>query len=367
LKVATSAANSPERRAEIDGLRALAVLSVALGHACKLVAGPIAVFVAHAGTRGVDLFFVLSGFCLSYPLLQNLREHGRPLPRIAAFLRRRIARIAPPYYAALLLFGALSFTRFGMPEWPGLHLSTPHLLHELGLDALFLTNAGPIPNPDFWTLSIEMRWYIFLPLILALYVRSRVLFAALGLALYADYASPYAIADAGTMPCFMLGIVAADLALRRYTWTEHFWPAALAMLALAGWWQRSTPDVDQGNWLWHVTSFAVVLAVVGNAFLRRAFSARALVAVGVASYSIYLVHHPLIEAFAYAGFPVPLAFALAIVCGFAFWRLVEEPFLRPRVRRAVEDALAFRWIARAFRKGEPTALPRAADSPAIRS
>jgi peptidoglycan/LPS O-acetylase OafA/YrhL len=216
-------------------------------------------------------------------------------------------------------------------------------------------------------LSIEMRWYIFLPLILALYVRSRVLFAALGLALYADYASPYGIADAGTMPCFMLGIVAADLALRRAAWTQHCWLAALAMLGIAAWWQRSTSDVDQGNWLWHVAAFAVVVAVVGNTSLRRAFSARPLVAVGIASYSIYLVHHPLIEAFASAGLPVPLALALAIGCGFAFWRLVEEPFLRPRVRKAIEAALRFRWVARAFGREKPTVLPRASESPAVHS
>jgi peptidoglycan/LPS O-acetylase OafA/YrhL len=349
-------------------LRALAVLSVALGHACKLVAGPAAVFVANAGTRGVDLFFVLSGLCLSYPLLQNLRERGRPLPRIPAFLRRRFARIAPPYYAALALLGALSYTHFGMPQWPGLHLSTPHLLRELGLDALFLTNAGPIPDTDFWTLGVEMRWYVLLPLVLALYVRSRVLFAILGLALYADYASPFGIADAGTMPCFMLGIVAADFALRRPAWSAHVWPLALLALAFALWQQSTTNDVDQGNWVWHVAAFALVASVVGNAALRRAFSAPALVAVGVASYSIYLVHHPLVQSFVQAGVPVPLAFGLALACGFAFWRLIEVPCLRANVRGAIEDALRFDWLRRALAKREATpALPRAGDSPVVRS
>jgi peptidoglycan/LPS O-acetylase OafA/YrhL len=356
-------ADRTARRPEIDGLRAVAVLAVVLAHGVDPGLGP---FWCDVGSRGVDLFFVLSGFCLSYPYLAH--ADAKPLPTIGEFLRHRFARIAPPYYVALVLFGALAFTQFGLPTWPERVPGALARLRELGLDAVFLTNAMPMHNADFWTLGVEMRWYVLLPLVLALYVRSRVLFAILGLALYADYASPFGIADAGTMPCFMLGIVAADFALRRPAWSAHVWPLALLALAFALWQQSTTNDVDQGNWVWHVAAFALVASVVGNAALRRAFSAPALVAVGVASYSIYLVHHPLVQSFVQAGVPVPLAFGLALACGFAFWRLIEVPCLRANVRGAIEDALRFDWLRRALAKREATpALPPSGDSPVVRS
>ncbi len=55
------------------------------------------------GAHGVDLFFVLSGFCLSYPVLQSLRAEHAARFNITRYFAKRIVRIVPPYYAAIAL------------------------------------------------------------------------------------------------------------------------------------------------------------------------------------------------------------------------------------------------------------------------
>lgn len=99
------------RLAHIDGLRAIAVLGVVMHHIAKydhhLATSPW----RHAlreGAHGVDLFFVISGFCLSYPLIVRMHGAGDATLRVAHYFARRLVRIVPPYYAAvaalLLLF-----------------------------------------------------------------------------------------------------------------------------------------------------------------------------------------------------------------------------------------------------------------------
>src|SRR5581483_4819865 len=81
--------------------------------------GFVARFLLH-GNHGVDLFFVLSGFCLSYPTLAKLRTEGTASFEIARYAAHRLVRIVPPYWlaiAATLLFGlAISKMGYALPE-----------------------------------------------------------------------------------------------------------------------------------------------------------------------------------------------------------------------------------------------------------
>ena len=82
--------HSVEYRADIDGLRAVAVLSVLLFHS-NLSLGPL---LFRGGFLGVDVFFVISGFLITSILCRELKETGRI--SIARFYDRRLRRIAPP-------------------------------------------------------------------------------------------------------------------------------------------------------------------------------------------------------------------------------------------------------------------------------
>jgi exopolysaccharide production protein ExoZ len=280
------------------------------------------------GARGVDLFFVISGLCLSLPVLRA----GRSLER-SRFWVNRFWRIVPPYWVALAIFAALSVTAFGLPS-----AQTPKRSFELFQEALFLTGFNPAYNSSFWTLEFETHWYIFFPFILALFMKSRALFFALILGLYLWYLTPVRVPDAGMLPCFMLGIVAADLYLRGLIRSKLWLAVAAATLALAII-LRSASD-DHGDPLWHAAAFFVVLAGLGAA--SKVLSWKPLAFIGVASYSIYLIHGPVL-AWTHDTLHAPMILAalVSVAAGIAFWALIERPMSKPGFRDAV--ASIFPW------------------------
>jgi peptidoglycan/LPS O-acetylase OafA/YrhL len=154
------------RIASVDGLRALAVLGVVWFHVWQafgnipwtLPVGPHHLSLNEPlsiGQTGVDLFFVISGFCmyLMYARKQSVftwRGYGD-------FLQRRLLRIGPAYYAALVFFSI------------GFLLADGHLpLRNLLANALWLPSAahhGPDYPAPFWSLSVEWGFYIILPVL----------------------------------------------------------------------------------------------------------------------------------------------------------------------------------------------------------
>jgi peptidoglycan/LPS O-acetylase OafA/YrhL len=79
------------------------------------------------GSHGVELFFVLSGFCLAYPTLAKLRA-GKGSFDVARYAAHRIVRIAPPYYIAMGVFAVLSLA-FGYHLE---RLTSINLLRQIG-------------------------------------------------------------------------------------------------------------------------------------------------------------------------------------------------------------------------------------------
>jgi len=321
------ATGSPSGRlAAVDGLRAVAVLAVVAHHAGLLPHG--------YGTRGVDLFFVISGFCLSLPTLLALQA-GKPfLFDRWRFGLGRVARIVPPYYAALALFGVLSWTSFGLPS-----VLQPATRFEWLEDALFWTSTAPAYNASFWTLGVEALWYVLFPATLTLYVRSKAGFAAVALFAYLGYWVDPDLVAVGALPCFMLGIVAADLYARGKASSPLYAVLALATLVAA---TLTDPSTFHGHPIWHVAAFFTLLAGVGA--LRRVASWRPLAAIGVASYSIYLIHQPVVLYLTRYNIPWAMCAALGVGAGVAFWFAVERPALawqaRAKDRRRAVQAVA---------------------------
>ena len=192
---ASAASRAPERpvghgteaagyRADIDGLRAVAVLLVLAFHAAP---GTLS-----GGFIGVDVFFVISGFLISSILFRSLQA-GRF--SYVEFYVRRIRRIFPAL-VTVLLFTAVA----------GAWLLLPSDLHQLGrhvaAGALFVSNlvlytesgyfdsaAETKPLLHLWSLGIEEQFYIVWPIALALLwkLRGRLVYviAALALASFA--------------------------------------------------------------------------------------------------------------------------------------------------------------------------------------
>jgi peptidoglycan/LPS O-acetylase OafA/YrhL len=144
----------PKHRPELDGLRAVAALAVLLFH--EQAPG------FQGGARGLDIFFVLSGYLVTGVIWRELEQTGRL--HLGAFLTRRILRLAPALYvviAAHLILTPLLTPQFAQYAWQDALYAATYLQEY----ASYPRNA-PSAIGHAWSLSIEMQFYILWPLLL---------------------------------------------------------------------------------------------------------------------------------------------------------------------------------------------------------
>jgi peptidoglycan/LPS O-acetylase OafA/YrhL len=155
------ALSHPSYRADIDGLRSIAVLSVVAFHAAPEF--------LRGGFIGVDIFFVISGFLISSIIFSNLENNSFSL---RDFYARRIRRIFPALILVLATTFAIGwysllpdeFAQFGKHLSAGaLFISNFALWNEAGY---FDAAAETKPLLHLWSLGIEEQFYIFWPALL---------------------------------------------------------------------------------------------------------------------------------------------------------------------------------------------------------
>lgn len=147
-------------RPEIQGLRAIAVCSVALFHVWP--------WLAPGGYVGVDVFFVISGFLITGVLLREVEDTGRM--DLLGFYVRRARRLLPAAMLVLLLVGLATPLYLPSALWRD---GTNELVHSAfqlenwrlaakAIDYLAMTSA-PSPVQHYWSLSIEEQFYVVWP------------------------------------------------------------------------------------------------------------------------------------------------------------------------------------------------------------
>jgi len=347
----------PKYRADIDGLRAVAVLSVLAFHAFPLR--------FQGGFVGVDVFFVISGFLISSILLGSL-EHGGF--GFAAFYARRVKRIFPALLtvmACVLAFGwCVLFT--GEFRQLGLHLaggagfvSNLLLWSETGY---FDSAADLKPLLHLWSLAIEEQFYIFWPLLLwlasgrkrgLLLVTLAIAALSFGWNLHLAWRDPTADFYSPATRCWelMLGGLLAYLQAHRPDWNQG-WRHAQSMLGLAlmaaALLLIDRASVFPGAWALLPTLAAACLIAAGPAALvnRTLLASRPMVWFGLISYPLYLWHWPILS---YArilnGAEVARSYriaavALSILLAWLTLRLIELPLRRAAPRRATAALVA---------------------------
>lgn len=122
---------------------------------------------AKYGWLGVHIFFVISGFIIPYSLYQyrySIRDYFR-------FLGKRIARLHPPYLVSMVVVLAIGYTLALFPAWKLPDFSWQQLLsHFFYLNDLL---GKPWINVVYWTLGIELQWYLLLGLVFPLIAHRR--------------------------------------------------------------------------------------------------------------------------------------------------------------------------------------------------
>jgi peptidoglycan/LPS O-acetylase OafA/YrhL len=223
----------------MDGLRGIAILLVVACHGAKYTMDFHQGWSYHAlteGGHGVDLFFVTSGFCLAYPILRQRFDTGVIKFDVLRFYCRRIVRIVPAYWVAFLALLAVSLyivAHGGFVPWPAVKLPTSF---GNGASQLFFLNSATNLCGSFWTLAVEFRWYIVFPLIMWLYVRwPATIYALMAATLAVYHFTPLRELDFATLPGFLLGITAADLAIRGNS-VNRFAPALFVLAVAASLW-----------------------------------------------------------------------------------------------------------------------------------
>jgi peptidoglycan/LPS O-acetylase OafA/YrhL len=150
-------------RADIEGMRAVAVVLVVLGHAVPALVG--------GGFVGVDVFFVISGFLITGLLAAELDRRGRI--RLAAFYGRRARRLLPAAVLVLLASLLLAYlavprTRWAATGWDVVASALYVMNWRLAGQAVDYLAADDVPSlvQHYWSLAVEEQFYLLWPLLL---------------------------------------------------------------------------------------------------------------------------------------------------------------------------------------------------------
>lgn len=378
---------SGHRYRSLDGLRGVAALSVVLYHALLVVPAVSVLYIEKAdatpltpewwlfrtplrlvmpGHEAVLIFFVLSGFVLTLPLLTH-----RQSPRsILAYYGRRILRLYVPVWGAvafaLLLAVAVPRDPSVGSSWLATHL--PPTLSAVWHDLVLVLGTSNLDSP-LWSLTWEVWFSLLLPVMFLLLKVARVHDWWLGgiallIALSAVSRFP-AVLDAlplswltGGMlqylPVFGIGMIVAsrrETIARLATRIRSWWPVIVGALLL-----MISPSLVPTGAAYTPASAALaavsLIGVAGVVFIaleapaRRVLETRPVQWAGTRSFSVYLIHEPILVAAALvtgADAWLPWLFvALALLpvillAAEGFYRVVERPsmLVSQRVGRAI--------------------------------
>jgi peptidoglycan/LPS O-acetylase OafA/YrhL len=334
---------SLEYRPAIDGLRALAVLSVFIFH------------LNHnwlpGGFVGVDVFFVISGYLITSIIYKECQKDSFSLRK---FYQRRIARIFPAFFVVALATLAGAYFIYSPQDLAsaGANIAAAALsvanMKFMVQGNYFQISPDAQPFLHYWSLSVEEQFYIFFPLLLLLlfkYARKH-LVLALGVLCAGSFLAAVVMTHLKPVWAFYLlptrawellaGCLLAVITDHAKPAPEARWPKLLSDFSL-GLIALSFLLVHEGN---HFPGYWAMLPVVGAVGLlmptrggvsEKLLSVAPLVAVGRISYSLYLWHWPVFSLIDYKMYLAsdPARLALKIGLSFlaailSFW-LIENP------------------------------------------
>lgn len=345
-------------RPEIDGLRAIAVLSVILYHAEVEFFG--------GGFVGVDVFFVISGYLITSIIFDELKEDKFSLMN---FYEKRIRRIFPALFVVMLscmMFAWLWFLPNDLKEYAQSQVAVSIFVSNI----LFWHQAGYFDSANemkpllhTWSLAVEEQFYLIYPIGLVLifryfkrWIQTIIVFVAFMSFSFAQWASYRRPALAFYfLPAriweLLVGALIAIVFINRHekrihrALRESFACVGLFLIAYSVFvFKSSTPFPGMFALIPTVGTALIIVFGERDTFIGRLLGFKILVGIGLVSYSAYLWHQPVFVFARYQGFKTQLlaitAMLLAITFGLAYlsWKYIEAPF---RIRRSFARERAF--------------------------
>lgn len=342
---------------EIDGLRAIAVLSVILFH--------LNPFILPGGFSGVDIFFVISGYVVSTSLARETQTSF--LSFAVNFYARRIVRIYPALIVCLVLVGVLQ-TLIIPESWLSTTSKKTAVTAFFGLSnfALIWYNDGYFsPRVEFnafthtWSLGVEEQFYLLFPIVFFIWLKWRERKDAYGI--FANWFLPilliislsYSWYETNAMPdhayyllpsrfwelacgAMLFKVHKQNKELEHSVVTSNWWVAAGLILVGLGF---TFSDPKSFPFPWAILPVGGALLVICGVLFsdsdmkwsaNRALNNKAIVYIGKISYSLYLWHWPILVMFRWTtGLDNPLvifcAIVLTVMISVFSYHFIEKP------------------------------------------
>ncbi len=294
-------------RAEIDGLRTLAVLPVIAYH--------LGIPGISGGFTGVDIFFVISGYLISGIIYRDFLENKFSY---LDFYKRRCLRILPPLLIVLI-----------STYFIGYNFLLPHQLVELGKSGVaailfssnffFWSQSGYFDGPaemkpllHTWSLAVEEQFYILFPIFLMAalkYVRIKIIYLIVLIIIMSFALSFVGVKVRPNMAFYFLPTRAWELGVGAFlaiSSTEKFISSqnkfvvnilsvmGLLLIFIGFFWLNSTKPFPSYNALYPCIGAALIISTGKDAIVGKILSLKPVVYIGMISYCLYLWHWPII-------------------------------------------------------------------------
>jgi len=341
---------TPDRIPSLDGLRAISIGFVLIGHLAGTRGFPLSTATGNAlnlGELGVHVFFVISGYLITQLLLEELALKRRI--DLRRFYLRRTLRIFPPYYALIALLAAAQ-----VAGW--IALARHDVLRTLTYTSNYYEGRSWWLGHT-WSLSVEEQFYLMWPALLLLVRTRRALLIACGVLLAAPLVRLglwevwrieggtrfETVADAIAAGCVLAGV--RDRLHQSGIYMRTLSSTAFIVVPIAVAAANLTHDHPLVYYAvgFSIVNIGVMLCIdwcvtFPGGVLGRMLNAAPMIFVGVMSYSLYLWQQPFLNRSSLAAadaFPVNIA--LAFACALGSYYVIERPSLA--LRRRLERRL----------------------------
>jgi peptidoglycan/LPS O-acetylase OafA/YrhL len=333
-------------RSEIDGLRAIAVVSVILYHAgFRIFKG---------GFIGVDVFFVISGYLITSILQEELKTDSFSIVR---FYERRMRRILPALFFVIVV--CLPIAWFCLPQPDMVDFSRSIFAVSIFMSNIFFMKTSTYfdiatefkPFIHAWSLSVEEQYYVFFPLVLLItwrFWKRSIIFIFTILIIISILSAQYASFYYPSQAFYLLPTRAWELLLgsiiaiylsrniiNKYpNWLTEFgsYFGITLIITSVFLYDKNTPFPGFYALIPTIGASLIIIFAIPTTVIGRLLSGRLLTFIGLISYSAYLWHQPLfafsrhIKEGASSISIISTLLIMTLILAYFSWRFIEKPF-----------------------------------------